>query len=362
MRTHWVVFTLTACLIGFVVNGAELRPVASAAPDMDALFQRQHGWLGADGNYSVAMGNDRTLWLFSDTWIGEVKDGKRVNVRMINNSVAWQTGKGTPKFFYRMNSSGAPDALIKPVDGRGFYWLFGGVNTKAGLFLFLRQIEIFDHTKVFGFKGVGAWLGHVKDPEVSPLEWKVEQQKMPCAIYAEKGALDFGSAALRDGQYIYIYGNDSRQDSGIENGVRVARVRDDDFGDFSKWRYYARGKWQKDFAASTPICPPAASEYSVSYLPGLKKYAMVYTEGLWGEIKMRTAKSPVGPWSEPIDVYRSPEMNWPGKVFCYAAKAHPQLAGPDELLITYAANSFNVSEVIEDARLYWPRFVRVKFE
>ena len=60
-------------------------------------------------------------------------------------------------------------------------------------------------------------------------------------------------------------------------------------------------------------------------------------------------------------VYRCPEMDWPSKAFCYAAKAHPELASaPDELLITYAANSWEFWNLFKDARLYWPRFVRVK--
>jgi hypothetical protein len=60
-------------------------------------------------------------------------------------------------------------------------------------------------------------------------------------------------------------------------------------------------------------------------------------------------------------VYRCPEMNWSPKVFCYAAKAHPELtSAPDELLISYAANSWNFWDLFNDARLYWPRFVRVK--
>ena len=50
-------------------------------------------------------------------------------------------------------------------------------------------------------------------------------------------------------------------------------------------------------------------------------------------------------------------------VFCYAAKAHPELtATRDELLITYAANSWNFWDLFNDARLYWPRFVRVNLE
>jgi hypothetical protein len=40
--------------------------------------------------------------------------------------------------------------------------------------------------------------------------------------------------------------------------------------------------------------------------------------------------------------------------------SHPELAtAPDELLITYAANAWGFWDLFKEARLYWPRFVRV---
>jgi hypothetical protein len=59
-------------------------------------------------------------------------------------------------------------------------------------------------------------------------------------------------------------------------------------------------------------------------------------------------------------VYHCPDAQWSTNVFCYTAKAHPMLASSgNELLVSYAANSFQPAEVVHDARLYWPRFVRV---
>src|SRR5581483_9890843 len=79
--------------------------------------------------------------------------------------------------------------------------------------------------------------------------------------------------------------------------------------------------------------------------------------------KLRLAATPIGPWGEPSLIYECPEQSWPEKVFCYSAKAHPELAGAaDELIVTYAANSWEFANVMRDARLYWPRFVRVKLD
>ena len=102
-----------------------------------------------------------------------------------------------------------------------------------------------------------------------------------------------------------------------------------------------------------------ASDGSVSYLPELRRYVLVYTEdGLSPRILARTSKSPEGPWSPPTDVYRCPEGADKG-VFCYQARNHPELAHGNELVIGYCTNSLDFWQVARDAKLYVPRFVRV---
>src|SRR5215831_1101886 len=69
---------------------------ATAAPEWTKLFERTSGWFGADGIFSIPLsgvdknnneGNDSTLLLFSDTYIGEVKDGKPLpGNTMVNNT------------------------------------------------------------------------------------------------------------------------------------------------------------------------------------------------------------------------------------------------------------------------------------
>jgi hypothetical protein len=58
-------------------------------------------------------------------------------------------------------------------------------------------------------------------------------------------------------------------------------------------------------------------------------------------------------------LYRSPEMKQNKKLFTYAAKAHPHLSGENELVISYVVNAHDLGTVLDDATLYWPRFVRV---
>ena len=98
-------------------------------------------------------------------------------------------------------------------------------------------------------------------------------------------------------------------------------------------------------------------------MPAIKRYVAVYTEGgIYGKIMVRLADKPEGPWGDPIKAYECPDKEWHKGAYCYAAKAHPELCrSPNELIVSYACNSTDFTDLFSDARLYWPRFVRLTF-
>lgn len=346
-----------------------IRIEAAPAPEYDALFQRSNGWIGADGDYSVTVDKNTVLWLYSDTFVGTVKDNRRVDTVMINNSVGVQrVGSKRPvEFFYRTDKDGKPGAFITPDDGRGYFWLFDGAMTSKGLFLFLTRVEHSDRSAVFPFKLFGMSLGHVTNPTDPPLKWHIEQRNVPFSRFTTSGATFFGSATLKAGPYIYIYGVDSFAKDAAGNRLHamiVARVAEDKLGDFAAWRFFSRGKWVIGFEHCDPLFSVAPTEYSVSYVPGIRQYAAVYTEGgIYGKIMVRLSQKPQGPWGPPVKVYDCPDRDSHEKTYSYAAKAHPELSDSlNELIVTYATNSMHFPDVFDDARLYWPRFVKLTFE
>jgi hypothetical protein len=335
------------------------------APEYDALFQQRDGWIGADGAYSTPLSKEKTVWLFSDTWVGNIRDGRRVDATIVNNSVAIQDGAGPNakvRFFVRRDEHKKPVALIVPADGHGWYWWQAGTRVGDKLYLFLAQIERTSNPGVFGFRQIGQWLGVVNNPDADPLDWHIEQRKLPCTLFQVQRQFNFGAGLLVDGNDLYIYGTDEdRTKHPLVRFLIAARVPMERIDDFVQWQFYDDGKWTNSFQSSSRLTDGVAAELSVSYVPAVKKYVLVYSEaGLSPNILIRTAPTPTGPWSKPISVYRCPEAGWDKRNFCYAAKDHPELAGSGELLISYAANSFELSHVVADARLYWPRFIRVK--
>ena len=99
------------CLVALLLIAActsqpEIR--VDVLPQYEALFDRQTGWTGADGAYSVPLSNNLVLWLFGDTWVGDIQNNAHVNATIVNNTVALQGGRSLLKasvdFYYRSDT------------------------------------------------------------------------------------------------------------------------------------------------------------------------------------------------------------------------------------------------------------------
>jgi len=357
---------LLLLLIGSCASQPGLR--VEELPQYNALFERRTGWTGADGGYSVALADDKILWLFGDTWYGEVRGGRHMDAVIIHNSIAIQRGQMPPgasvEFYTGLSPSGIPRAFVQPDDNSGWFWIYDGIRVGKGLYLFLVQLERTVDRKSFGFKIVGSQMGHVPNYGDAPGNWRLTRHRIPWGRFAAAGDTLFGSSLLKADKYIYIYGTAEDVNGEIRRkSMILARVPENKLDQFDQWRFYSAGKWSTDFNKSSGLCSDMANEFSVSYLPAVGKYVVVYTEkGFSRNIAMRFAPDPWGPWTDPRRIYACPEADRGKDVFCYAAKGHPDLSSaPDELIITYVANSLDFGKMAADATIYRPRFLKVRF-
>lgn len=347
---------------------------AEPEPDWEAKFAGGKGWIGGDGVYSVILDSRRVLWFFGDTILGEVKDGRRINAVMVNNTIGIQNGlrvDAAIRFAAGQNKEGKAAALLVPAEGTGWFWPQAGVCVEGRLFVFLAQVKKTKQGGAFGFRHIGQWLAVVDNPQDDPKEWRIKQHKVPFAAFENHSTLSWGSAVLEvDGRF-YVYGYEER---GKKMGARrllAARVPVKKLDDFSAWRFCGADGWSARAADAVPLADGLATEFSVSRMPNTKGFVAVYTEnGLGDRIMARFAGAAEGPWSAPLLLYRCPEMAKDKGVFSYAAKAHPWAVPPhpqdtsrgSELLISYCVNTWEFARLFKDAAVYRPKFVRVKLK
>jgi hypothetical protein len=355
-----MIFAVALNVTTFYAGAGDFSFRVSAAPEWNQMFQRTNGWIGADVAYSVPLGSEKTLWIFGDSFIGRIQDGKRTSAKMIHSSIAVQGFGEEPQFYYPMDDRQRPESFIKSLGPRNYFWLSDGIRTDRGLYLFMQQVQWINNS-AWGFKCVGSWLVSVENPDDEPALWKISTLKLPFIRRVDGQDVGLGCEMLKAGNYIYIYGYSNGTNSAAKNLILV-RALEDNLGNPKLWEFYSNGAWMKDFDDITTIFPGAGAEGSVSWQPFLKKFVFVYSDGIWGTILMRTAEAPEGPWGAPMKLYQCPDMKISSHVFCYAAKGHPEVSATNELLISYAANSDSLSDVMNDTRLYWPRFIRVTFE
>jgi hypothetical protein len=342
--------------------------------DLEAPFRNTDPrWLGSDCAFSLPLPGNRVVWLFGDTFIASetTPDSRdREGAVLINNSIAMQnripvTLPDALNFFWKTQNS-APESFFRNEKLPGFVWPLSAAWADGKIFVFAVRIIQSDIQSAFGFEQTGNEIFCVQNPESDPRDWKCTVKRLPF----DQTRVSFGAYAHPVPPYVYIYGYRKETDSwtGPLN-LMIARARTDGgvhLADYNNWEYLdgERMTWFKDAQRMRPALRHSRSELSVTYLPALKRY--VYIANSWEEphpILMRVSESPFGPFSEPKIIYYCLETNWDPDYFCYAAKAHPEMATADnELVISYMVNSKTLEKCVRDTRIYYPRFIRVIVE
>jgi hypothetical protein len=331
-------------------------------PAADSLFQNDPSWIGADAAYSIDLGNARVLWLFGDTFIAKDASRSRSNSWFVRNSVGIQAGSYDPtaaKIAFSWKTTAGAASSFFPENGADWFWPLHGVRLPSRLVVFLLE-ESQTGQGAFGFQAVGTKVVFVTNPDADPSSWNVADGNLPSFAFP----IAFGAAVVRDGAFVYAFGDAEPGD----HSVYVARFDASklDAGDASAPVFFANGAWAPATATPPPAIFPSTSaldnpptEFSVQKRPD-GTWLAVHSTGFGAtKIAVRTAPAPEGPWTSACPAFTPPEASR-SNVIEYAAKAHPELqtGAPGSLVITYATNSTDLATVASDMTVYFPRFVR----
>jgi hypothetical protein len=323
---------------------------------LDQAFHADPRWLGGDGAYTIDLGDDRTLWLFGDSFIATSPNLKRTESTMVRNSVALMTGRdlatATLQFAWR---DGTPPTSFFPEDGNRWFWPTEGARVPNGpLVVFLSEIGA-NPDDGLGFAGAGFRAMRIADPSLAPLAWTLE----PTAAHAPAFAPTANVACSTiDGSYLVALVTDDDSHDGYLARWPLAALATDDLANPAWW---TGTTWLAESAlTSRPsvVIPDGATECSLHRDATTSSWVYTFSRGFGATtIALRTASELTGPWSDPFDVFSPPEAEV-DDAFVYAGKAHDTLAGPNGgILITYADNSFTFGDLFDPAKastLYWP--------
>jgi len=338
------------------LRAVSVRP----APEIERLFASEEGWIGADAIYSLPLPDQSWLWVFGDTLVGSIRGGRRHNVRMVNNSFARQRGFGPQarvELLLNRDAQGEPTSFLTPAGQPGYFWLWDGIVEQGRLYLLATRLTSPGTITAFDWTLRDQAILVIDNPTDPPGQWRVRQIPLPSGEFTPEYEALWGLEVLRTAESVLVFGT-TRERPTDPRRLVVARVPPAQIGEPESWRYWTGQGWGSNPRAATPLVSGVGTEGSLTWLPGRQRWVYLYSPPLDPRIQMRTARTPLGPWSEPVTVHTCPEAAENSRIFCYAAKGRLVPNRGDELLVSYATNSFDMlPDVTADSRVYQPRFV-----
>jgi len=357
------------------------------APEWTALMERTSGWFAADGIFTIPLdgreeqqAEDRkTLFIFSDTYIGEVVDGvpEPGNV-MVNNTTAWMEGNEPDpdkiSFKFNKKGNGEPTSYFVPnneVSEEGeYFWLGDGfINHEKDNALYIFAYHVHKTGPgVFDFSQTEIALLKIADPTSEGIsDYEQIATGLGYVLPETGGRVYFGSGVFVNTEkanapdpdgYVYIYG----VKEGQQKSLIAARTRPEKFENFDEWTFWNGVEWTKEKEGAAGLADHVSNELSVTPT-GDGRYLLTFTVmGISDKIGIRVGESPVGPFGDIHEVYTCPEYT-EKNLLPYNAKAHYHLSEPGVLLVSYNTITLDFWEDIQkDATIYHPRFIKVKYK
>ncbi|WP_433794552.1 fibronectin type III domain-containing protein [Actinoplanes sp. CA-252034] len=321
-----------------------------AADALTAMFQ-EYGdssgtWLGADRTASVPLSGDRTLWLFSDTFLGRPGEGgtRPRDSGLINNSAIIQEDGRLGRFYYGGQPS-APSALVPTPEQEEFNWI-GDAVTAGGRVQVLANSYRRSGAGPLDHKLTGTMLADFTESSLTP----GPVRKLPLG-----DRISWGSEVLTGGGRLYVYGTEG---VGSMKFAHVARTAGLDLA--GAWEFWTGSGWSATESDSARLLSGVGTNYGVRRVGD--QYVLVTHENnmiFSADVVAYTADSPTGPFNGPHYLFRAPEVA-EGHIV-YDADLHQELSRKGRLLVSYNVNNLDEAVTYADASVYRPRFVEVKW-
>jgi len=318
------------------------------------VFPDKDGWYGGDGSYSISLDQERTLWLFGDTFVANEEGRKdRVDMNVIlGTTLAISTCSVNNEFKIKYYLKKKNEKFVSSFGENEWLWPQDPFTVEDVLYIPLITVTATDKKgELFNFKITGHKIARIKNfTAADPYKWSMDYIDLTPAIPPEIAA--FATTSVVHDNYVYFYPfyNYSKDAVNVLGNI-LARITvsklDNPVGAIE---YFTKeGTWQNNLNPSLVkvVLDACVSELSVRYHAADKKWVAVYlsTQNKGDRFLYQTADKPEGPWTEPkVLGLPIPEVDpnstlYDKNSFCYAGKEHIEFARNRNLVVTYVCNS-----------------------
>jgi len=314
---------------------------------------------GGDVGASAALQDGRQLFVFGDTLRDPSFDGQR----FVRNSMLVVSADCASVVLPADNGAVIPDRA----DGVGYWPMSVARIERPGYDLVgvaAQRVRGNDDEAagVFAFDILGPALAVYIVPAGGVPQLIAQQDLGPDRV--DVTVPMWGAASAVDGGWIYLYGT-ARPEGATYGGfsLQVARVRPDQAHLVDRWEFWDGEDWQTDAGAAAELIPAdgGVSQTLSVFEQGGQWYAVSKQDEVLGrDLAIWTAPAPTGPFTLAARPVAIPSDAATGTLR-YLPLAHPDLfPEPGTVVVSYSQNNTDFDEVVDDPRIYRPRFVRVR--
>ncbi|MEW2400589.1 hypothetical protein [Streptomyces sp. NPDC046862] len=339
---------------------------------------RTDDWTGGDGTHSVRLPDGRVLWLFSDTYLGQVHGPPNP----VGESVAWRDAS-TPlvrNSAVVMSRSGRvlstlPTPVFPDPGPQQWRWPVAARVEARSPGSSEKVVRVLLWTRT---EGQAPWIyGVPTATEVATLSLPGLRLEGVTTVLDQRSVADparrvlFGTTAVDAGDWTYVFGgNDAQAASRPVSQAYVARVPRGRLGEPGAWEYWDGGRWAVR-GRPEPVLGDGrrrgvGSAFTV-VRDGRTYVLFTMAAGTRGLTTVTSYWScaPTGPWHGPAKGFGAPLPE--GDVAAYNPQAHPALSGGGgRLVLSYDVNWLDENAASAQANLsrnvslYRPRFVSLR--
>lgn len=324
-----------------------------------SYFYRTTGWIAGDGAFSINLGNDKSLWLFGDSYVDQFDTvTQTVPCLFSARNSAFEMNISNPEVLNTLKGNNSHTLFQVGSNNNYWFWPGMGFANNDTAYVFQSRLRNTGKGGMWGFEAVDSLFVakiHIPTMELSGYDF-----------LGTKNDISFNNGVVSDDGFHYIYGI---KNNGFGNDLIVARFSD--ANPRSKWEYYNGSAWTTNILDAQKIFAEFTSSFYVFKLKN--KYVLITTEFSVGcdqgkEIYTYVSETPYGPFTNKTTVWTVDDLKNGHYPFFYIAAAHPEYDnGKNELLITYSINGYgDCVETCIDGRLdpnvYRPKAIRVPFK